>query len=163
MTARDPLAEALGVPPAPAAQAAGADPMPGEPKTELGYARRLVREYGGRLRYVPEWRRWLVWDGRRWAHDATGQAQRWAKVIARRITTDALAIEDKTDRKAAFALASRGESSHAIAGRSPWPPPRRASWSPPATWTPTRSCSTAPTARSTCAPGSCGPTTRPTC
>ena len=51
-----------------------ADPLPDEPKTELGYARRLVHVYGAHLRYVAAWRRWLVWDGRRWAHDATGQA-----------------------------------------------------------------------------------------
>ena len=52
------------------------DPGPGvsEPVTELGYARRLVKVYGARLRYVPAWRRWLLWDGTRWAHDSTGQA-----------------------------------------------------------------------------------------
>ena len=92
------------------------DPLPGEPRTELGYARRLIHVYGTRLRYVPAWRRWLVWDGSRWAHDATGQAQRWAKVIARRITTDAMAIQDEATRKAAVSLARRGESAHAVAG-----------------------------------------------
>src|SRR5438876_1111255 len=51
------------------------DPLPGEPWTELGYARRLIHVYGGRLRYVPAWRRWLVWDGRRWAHADTGPAR----------------------------------------------------------------------------------------
>ncbi len=87
-----------------------------EPTTELGYARRLVRAYGDRLRYVPAWRRWLVWDGQRWAHDTTGQAARWMKSIARAQTAEAMAILDKSERAAAFALARRGESSHAIAG-----------------------------------------------
>ena len=91
------------------------DPLRGEPWTDLGYARRLVRTYGGRLRYVPEWRRWLTWDGKRWAHDSTGQAHRWMKVIARGITTDAMAIADETRDKMVSA-AKRGESSHAIAG-----------------------------------------------
>ncbi len=93
-----------------------ADPVPGEPATELGYARRLVAVYGDRLRYVAAWRRWLVWDGQRWAHDATGQAARWMKAIARRLTCDALAIEDDKDRKAALNLARRGESSAGVAG-----------------------------------------------
>ena len=62
---------------------ASSDPLPDEPKTELGYARRLIHVYGDRLRYVPPWRRWLVWDGSRWAHDTTGQAARWMKSIAR--------------------------------------------------------------------------------
>jgi putative DNA primase/helicase len=93
-----------------------ADPVPGEPATELGYARRLVQVYGDRLRYVPAWRRWLVWDGQRWAHDGTGQAARWMKAIARRLTCDALAVEDDKDRRAALHLARRGESSAGIAG-----------------------------------------------
>ena len=93
-----------------------ADPLPDEPRTELGYARRLVKVFGGRLRYVPAWRRWLVWDSTRWAHDSTGQAARWMKAIARRLTADALAIEDADDRRKALAAARRGESSHAIAG-----------------------------------------------
>ncbi len=93
------------------------DPLPDEPKSELGYARRLVYVYGDRLRYVPAWRRWLVWDGKRWAHDATGQAARWMKSIARRVTCDALAIEDDAKRQqAAVSLARRGESSAGVSG-----------------------------------------------
>lgn len=93
-----------------------ADPLPDEPKTELGYARRLVHVYGEQLRYVPEWRRWLVWTGQRWTHDVTGQAARWMKSIARRITADALAEEDDRRRDAAIRLARRGESSSGVSG-----------------------------------------------
>ena len=93
-----------------------ADPLPDEPRTELGYARRLIHVFGGRLRYVPAWRRWLIWDGRRWAHDSTGQAARWMKAVARRLTADALAIEDKAERSAALSAARRFESSRAVAG-----------------------------------------------
>jgi putative DNA primase/helicase len=94
-----------------------ADPMPEEPRTELGYARRLIHVYGDRLRYVPAWRRWLVWDGTRWAHDSTGQVPRWMKSIARRVTADALAIKDDEDKRAAaLRAAKRAESAHSIAG-----------------------------------------------
>lgn len=99
-----------------AEEAAAGDPLPGEPWTELGYARRLVHVYGDRMRHVPAWRRWLVWDGTRWAPDTTGQAVRWAKVIARRLTTDAQAIVDKERRQAAVRQARHGERSAAIAG-----------------------------------------------
>jgi putative DNA primase/helicase len=95
------------------------DPLPNEPMTELGYAKRLIAVFGDRLRYVPEWGpsgRWLVWDGKRWARDSTGQAPRWMKVIARRLTTQALAIQDSTERKAALHTARRGESSASIRG-----------------------------------------------
>jgi putative DNA primase/helicase len=92
------------------------DPLPDEPLTELGYARRLVTLFGDQLRYVPAWRRWLVWDERRWSHDVTGQATRWMKVISRRITVDAMAIKEEPARKAALNQALRGEASHAVAG-----------------------------------------------
>jgi len=36
------------------------DPMPEEPWTEYGYARRLIHVYSDRLRYARAWRRWLV-------------------------------------------------------------------------------------------------------
>jgi putative DNA primase/helicase len=93
-----------------------ADPLPGEPMTELGYARRLVDVYGDQLRYVPEWRRWLVWTSKRWVPDSTGQSARWMKSIARRITADAIAIADDRSREAAIRLARRGESSAGVAG-----------------------------------------------
>lgn len=92
------------------------DPLPGEPLTELGYARRLIALNGDHLRYVPAWRRWLIWDGTRWACDNTGQAARWQKVIARRLTNDAMSITDKDARRAAVNAARRGESSAGVAG-----------------------------------------------
>jgi putative DNA primase/helicase len=92
------------------------DPLPDEPLTELGMARRLLGVYGAHLRYVPAWRRWLVWDGRRWAPDASGQAPRWQKTIARRVMSDALLIDDDQARRAAVALCRRAESAAGVAG-----------------------------------------------
>jgi putative DNA primase/helicase len=91
------------------------DPLPGEPWTELGYAHRLVHVYGDRLRFVPEWHRWLAWDGVRWVHD-DAQAARWQKVIARRLTNCALALPDEQKRKNMLHATRRGESSAGVAG-----------------------------------------------
>lgn len=93
-----------------------ADPLPAEPWSELGYARRLVHVYGNRLRYVPAWRRWLVWDGARWRHDDTGQAARWMKSIARLLMAEAVAVTDKEQRRSMTSLARRGESSAGVSG-----------------------------------------------
>lgn len=101
---------------APGPGAGPADPAPGEPVTELGYARRLTALYGDRLRYVAAWKCWLVWDGRRWARDTTGQAARWMKSIARRITSDAIALASERERGEALRLARRGESAAGVAG-----------------------------------------------
>jgi P4 family phage/plasmid primase-like protien len=51
--------------------------------TDLGNARRLVTQHGTDLRYVPAWRSWLVWDGKRWAKDATLEVERrYKRVVA---------------------------------------------------------------------------------
>lgn len=92
------------------------DPLPREPWSDLGVANRLVAAFGDRLRFVPVWGKWLVWDGCRWEYDRTGQAHRWCKAIARCLTAAALAIPDKAERKAALNLARRAESSHGVRG-----------------------------------------------
>ncbi len=85
-----------------------------EPYTELGYARRLIAGYGNRLRYVVAWNRWLVWDGRRWATDSDGQAQRWMKLVARGVHSDLL--QAKVEDKEILRAAKRAESNSAIKG-----------------------------------------------
>jgi putative DNA primase/helicase len=45
---------------------------PERPCTDLGNAERLVRLFGDRIRFVPQWG-WLVWDGKRWARDNGNQ------------------------------------------------------------------------------------------
>ena len=90
------------------------DPLPDEPWTELGYAHRLAAVYDGRLRYVKSWNRWLTWDGRRWVHDLTGQAQRWAKRTARAMTDIVLASDDPVFRKDYYPVARKGETSASV-------------------------------------------------
>ena len=85
-----------------------------EPLTELGFARRFVDTHKGTVRYVVPWKRWLVWDGTRWAPDADGQVQRWAKTIARNVHTAIL--EDRTADKDTIRAAKRAESSSGVKG-----------------------------------------------
>ena len=47
-------------------------PAGGYNLTDLGNARRLVHRHGRNLRYCWLWRKWLVWDGKRWVKDDTG-------------------------------------------------------------------------------------------
>jgi putative DNA primase/helicase len=93
------------------------DPAPNEPYTELGHARRLVVQYGDKLRYVIAWKKWMVWDGARWALDNTGVAQRCGKAIARGALGWAAEIDaDEDVRKSAISAAKRLESSRGIGG-----------------------------------------------
>ncbi|QDU23313.1 hypothetical protein ETAA1_53080 [Urbifossiella limnaea] len=43
-----------------------------ECRTDVANAHRLVELAGSDLRYVPEWKEWIVWDGQRWVRDANG-------------------------------------------------------------------------------------------
>lgn len=92
------------------------DPMEGEPYTEYGHARRLVAEYGEHLRYVPVWKKWLVWDGARWKLDTTGAAHRRTKILTRSALYWARQIRDDKDREKAMTAAKRLESSRGVAG-----------------------------------------------
>lgn len=47
--------------------------------TDLGNAKRLVERHGADLRYCQARNSWLVWDGRRWAWDESGETERRAK------------------------------------------------------------------------------------
>ncbi len=59
--------------------------------SDLGNARRLVAAHGQDLRHAPQLGRWLVWDGRRWSADLTGEAARRAKDSAESILDEARA------------------------------------------------------------------------
>jgi putative DNA primase/helicase len=79
--------------------------------TDTGNGQRLAARYGDRLRHVGAWG-WLVWDGRRWARDDTGELDRLAKDTARSIYAEAAAApSDKAAEKlAAWARASLSRS-----------------------------------------------------
>lgn len=62
--------------------------------TDLGNARRLVREHGEDIHHVPELRRWLTWDGTRWDEDITGDVMRHAKSVAEKIIDEAREAHD---------------------------------------------------------------------
>src|SRR2546428_2626894 len=44
-----------------------------------GNAQRLIAVHGTVVRYCHDFRKWLVWDGRRWAIDTTEQVKRLTK------------------------------------------------------------------------------------
>lgn len=47
--------------------------------TDTGNAKRLVKRHGTDLRYCHSWRKWVVWDGRRWLQDAKADVTYRAK------------------------------------------------------------------------------------
>jgi len=78
--------------------------------TDLGNARRLVRHHAQDLRYCHPWDKWLIWDGRRWIQDTTGDIVRRAKHSIGALYREAAEVEDQKERQKLVAHALRSES-----------------------------------------------------
>jgi putative DNA primase/helicase len=65
--------------------------------SDLGCAKRLVQRHGQDLRYCWPWENWLVWDGRQWAMDKSGEIHRRTKDVVKILLLEAAAT-DKTAR-----------------------------------------------------------------
>lgn len=57
-------------------------------QTDQANAKRLLAKFGDSMRWVDEWQKWLVWDGRRWAIDKSCKVEDFAKRTAREIWTE---------------------------------------------------------------------------
>lgn len=88
-------------------------------RTDLGNARRMVERFGGKLRYVGTWNKWLAWDGTRWKRDDTGEVDRLAQETSRSIFDEARDEPDQSRRndlaKWAISSQSRGKLEAMIA------------------------------------------------
>lgn len=83
--------------------------------TDLGNARRLVRLYGDRIRYVHTWGAWLVWNGARWVKDETGEIHRLARETVRAIYAEVKTVEDLDARRTLARWAMQSESAGKLA------------------------------------------------
>jgi P4 family phage/plasmid primase-like protien len=83
------------------------------PTTDAGNAERFARNNPD-TRYCHEWKRWLIWDGTRWADDQTGAMMQRAKTTARSIYDEVAQCtnDDRRQKLAKFAAAS--ESARAL-------------------------------------------------
>jgi putative DNA primase/helicase len=57
-------------------------------RTDLGNAERFCADHGHNVRYLPAWKKWLVWDGKRWSVDDTLEVQAMAKRTIRKMWKD---------------------------------------------------------------------------
>lgn len=71
--------------------------------TDVGNAERFAAHHADSLRYAEETKDWRKWDGRRWKPDHGLEPQALAMDTLRRMTKEAAAIEDKTERAKALA------------------------------------------------------------
>jgi putative DNA primase/helicase len=84
------------------------------PGTDLGNAERFVRRYGRDVRYWVERGEFLIWNGRCWQLDETGQAERWAKNTVRQILPESYYLQDSKAREARAKWAIQSEKASSI-------------------------------------------------
>jgi len=77
-------------------------PLKTFPGTDLGNARRLVDAHGRDLRYCISWGKWLIWDGKRWAVDRTGEIERRAKSTVDGMKREAKSMDEEDQRRTAL-------------------------------------------------------------
>jgi putative DNA primase/helicase len=83
--------------------------------TDLGNAERLVHHSGEQIRYCYAWKKWLIWDGVRWAVDQSGQIHQIAKQVVRKIYREVQSVDDPDKRRAISRHAMASESDKRIA------------------------------------------------
>ncbi len=88
--------------------------IPRRTLTDLGNAERFVDEHRGKVLWCGPWGRWLVFDGKRWVVDETGEVERMMKATVRRIYAEAAGIEGDEKRKAVADHARRSEAAKRI-------------------------------------------------
>ena len=82
--------------------------------SDLGNAKRFAKLYGGNCRYCQPWRKWLIFTGKRWEPDRTGEVQRAAKDTIRRLWLEAIEEGDSRERDRLLSHAKKSESASAI-------------------------------------------------
>lgn len=78
--------------------------------TDFGNAKRLVKRFGDRVRFVYAWGKWLVWDATRWAVDDTGSIMRAAKDTVMAMYREASEIQSDGKRQAFVEWTRKSES-----------------------------------------------------
>ena len=80
------------------------------PKNDSERASRFAEEFAGELKFVPALRKWLAWNGIRWAADDDGAVYRKAQEIPKLLLREAAEITDSAAQKqAAWAAIRSGD------------------------------------------------------
>lgn len=76
------------------------------PASDEARAKRFIEELEGSARYIPQWKKWVMWDGEHWALDSPGsQIFCRAAGMSKVLITEALLIKDSGVQKKALGAA----------------------------------------------------------
>ena len=77
--------------------------------TDIGNAELFRNNYGLKLSYCGQWNTWLIWNGKKWEEDMTGQVQEWGKQCMKDLYDVAFDGRDIKMRNWAFKSASKSK------------------------------------------------------
>ena len=126
-----------------------------EGRTDAANAKRLVTKHGCDIHYIDPWKKWLIWDGQRWAIDQTRRIDALAKNVVGGLWLEvATAARNAGEKTIAAMMRFAKVSNNKNASLTWWPLPvaNRTFQSYPIRWTPIRGCSTFTTGPSTFEP-----------
>lgn len=84
------------------------------PLTDMGNGERFAAMHEGRVRFCPEWKKWLLWDGARWKRDTKNEVFLYAKETVRAIPGDLPDCFNSDTRKAVLKWATKSEDSGSV-------------------------------------------------
>lgn len=79
-------------------------------RTDLGNAERFMAQHGEDVRYLPAWKKWMIWDGKRWRIDDTLAVVRMAKATVRSMYKAAPRLAKATQRAELVMHATKSEA-----------------------------------------------------
>lgn len=82
--------------------------------TDLGNSQRFLAAYSQDLRFVYKWKKWMVWDGKRWQVDTSGEVERRAKKTVRMIHEEAAGVSDHKRKDELIKHARKSESAERL-------------------------------------------------
>ncbi len=82
--------------------------------TDLGNAERFASQYRDRVRWCHVWNSWMIFNGKYWEQDRSGQVDRLAKNTVRSIYLEAANEKDKARRQQIDKHAGYSESNRAV-------------------------------------------------
>jgi putative DNA primase/helicase len=92
----------------------GSGGSPQTPYSDQYNAEAFVKAHGQNVRYCEDWDRWLIYDGKRWKIDNTGEVMRLAKHTIKTMAAQLVEIQGEAEVKAFLAHIKRSLSMRSL-------------------------------------------------
>jgi len=78
--------------------------------TDMSNGELLAKSFAGKARYCAAWKKWLIWDGKRWKIDERNRIHEIAKTVIRGMYENVIKLADYRDQKELMDHAMKSEA-----------------------------------------------------